>query len=63
MNMGKACAIFKNINDDNISDDDKALAIYIVMNMVTHNGITKAEFLEAVKWLWNRSYEVKSEEE
>lgn len=63
MNMGTACAIFKNINDDNISDDDKALAIYIVMNMVTHNGITKAEFLEAVKWLWNRSYEVKSEEE
>lgn len=63
MNMGKACAIFKNINADNIPDDDKALAIYIVMNMATHNGITKAEFLEAVKWLWNRSYEVKSEEE
>lgn len=62
MNISKACAIIKNINANNISDDDKALAIYIVMNMATHNGITKAEFLEAVKWLWNRSYEVSEEE-
>lgn len=62
MNISKACAIIKNINANNISDDDKALAIYIVMNMATHNGITKAEFLETVKWLWNRSYEVSEEE-
>lgn len=62
MNIGKACAIIKNINANNISDDDKALAIYIVMNMETHNGITKSELIEAVKWLWNRSYEVSEEE-
>ncbi len=58
MNIGKACAIFKNINANNISDDDKALAIYTVMNMPTHNGITKADFLEVVKWLWNKDYEM-----
>ncbi len=63
MNISKACAIFKNINANNISDDDKALAIYMVMNMETHNGITKAAFLEVVKWLWNRNYEIEDVEE
>ncbi len=63
MNIGTACAIFKNINADNISDDDKVLAIYTVMNMETHNAITKTDFLEVVKWLWNRSYEIEGAEE
>ena len=62
MNIGKACSIFKNINADNISDDDKALAIYIVINMPTHNGITKADFLEVVKWLWNSHCEMEDGE-
>ena len=60
MNIGKASAIIKNINANNISDDDKAIAIYRVMNMETHNGITKSDLFDVVKWLWNRNYKNKS---
>jgi hypothetical protein len=47
MTNGMAYAICKNINDCNRSDDDKGLAIYIMMNMETHNGITKLGIVEA----------------
>ena len=56
MNIGTACAIFQNLDSDKFTDEEKALAIYEVMNMPTHNGVSKYSMLEAIKWLWNKAY-------
>ena len=54
MNIGKAFAIFKNINSDKYTYYEKVEAIELVLQAETHNSITKSEFKEAFKWLWNR---------
>lgn len=57
MNIGKARAIFEDINNSEYSECDKALAIYRVMYMETHNSVTKKSMLEVIKWLWDRQFE------
>ena len=57
MKIGKAMEIFEDINSDEYYDADKALAIYRVMYMETHNSVTKASMLEVIKWLWDRHFE------
>ena len=57
MDIGKAMAIFEDINNSEYSECDKALAIYRVMHMETHNAVTKASMLEVIKWLWDRHFE------
>lgn len=59
MNVGKACAIFEQLDSDKYTDEEKAVAIYKVMNMPTHNSITKAAMLKAIKWFFDKCYEVK----
>lgn len=62
--LAKAIAIVKDISSDKFTDEEKGVAIYLVMNMATHNFITKTDFLNVIKWLWNRLYEyVEVEEE
>lgn len=58
MDIGKAMAIFHNINSDKYSDNEKAMAIYRVMHMETHNAVTKESMLEVIRWLWDRQYEL-----
>ena len=58
MNIGKACAIFVQINSDKYTDNEKAIAIYDVLQMPTHNGITKDRALAVAKYLFNKIYEV-----
>ena len=58
MNIGKACAIFKQINSENYTYEEKVEAIYHVLDMPTHNGITKDEILAAFKWLFDQNCEV-----
>ena len=50
-------AIFEDINNSEYSECDKALAIYRVMHMETHNAVTKASMLEVIRWLWDRQFE------
>ena len=40
MNIGKACAIFEQIESERYTDEEKLLAIREVIEMPTHNGIT-----------------------
>ncbi len=54
MNIGKACAIFEQIASDKYSERDKLQAIKQVLEMPTHNGITKDEILTAFRWLFNQ---------
>ena len=57
MNVGKACAVFEQIESKRYTDEEKLLAIREVIEMSTHNGITKDTILNAFKWLWNYSIE------
>ena len=63
MDIGKAMAIFNNINSDKYSVNEKAMAIYRVMHMETHNAATKASMLEVIRWLWDRQFELVEGEE
>lgn len=52
MNIGKAVAIFKNIRSDKYAIDEKGCAIYHVCKMPTHNGITKKDMIDVLRWLF-----------
>lgn len=56
MELGKAIAIFNQIESDDYSDAEKIEAIRMVIDMETHNSITKAEILMALEWLWDFGY-------
>ena len=58
MDIGRAMAIFNNINSDKYSVNEKAMAIYRVMHMETHNAVPKASMLEVIRWLWDRQFEL-----
>lgn len=59
MNIGRACAIFKDIDNNKYTNNEKFTAIYEVVKMETHNSITKAEILKALAWLVNDLLKVK----
>ncbi len=50
MEIGKATAIFKNIDQVAASDAEKIEAINEVVVLDTHNGITKTDVLHALNW-------------
>lgn len=58
INLGKANAIFKQITSDNYSEDEKLRSILTVLDMQTHNGITKDTILKAFRWLFDYAIEV-----
>lgn len=63
MNKGRALAIFENIENASESTEEKGVAILIVMNMETHNSVTKANMLKVIRWLWDMVFEIKREGE
>ena len=58
MKIKKACAIFTEIESDEFGDLEKLYAIKEVLNMETHNGISKEEILDAFKWIFNLAVEL-----
>ena len=58
MKLGKACAVFMQIESSEYTDEEKAESIYHVMSMPTHNGINKDSMLKVIKWLFDRQWEV-----
>ena len=58
--IGKSCAIFKDILGMHM-EEEKALAIHDVMEMPTHNGFTKEEMMNVIKWLWHQKYRLDDE--
>ena len=46
-----AMTIFKDIHNDDVDPEDKLTAIQEVLDMETHYSITKADLLEALRWL------------
>lgn len=49
MNVGKACAVFEQVESDGYTDEEKLIAIEMVLDMPTHNGITKDTILKAFR--------------
>lgn len=62
MNIGKACAIFEQIQKEKYSDNEKLWAIKDVLDMPTHNGITKDTILNAFRWFFDYAIEETQEE-
>lgn len=62
MNIGKACAIFEQIQKEKYSDNEKLWAIKDVLDMPTHNGITKDTILNTFKWFFDYAIEEAQEE-
>ena len=63
MNIGRARAIFDNIWNATESVEEKALAIRMVLDMETHNSVTKASMLNVMDWLWNQIFELQEDEQ
>lgn len=54
MNIGKAFAVFQQIESKKYTKDEKYEAIHDVINAATINSITKKQVLNAVSWLFNK---------
>jgi len=63
MNIGTAIKIFNNIFDDTYTIEEKGLSIRKVIDMETHNSITKGQMLKAMNWMWEQIFELKQEGE
>ena len=50
MTLTKAICIFKNIENAEYSNSEKLESLAIVLDMPTHNSITKDEILKAFRW-------------
>ena len=63
MTVGEARAIFDNLEGCQRPIETKGLAIKIIMDMKTHNSVTKAQLLKAMNWMWDQMFEYKREED
>lgn len=54
MNIGKAFAVFQQIESKKYTKDEKYEAIHDVINTATINSITKKQVLNVVSWLFNK---------
>lgn len=63
MKIGKATAVFMQINSDKYTAEEKGTAIYEILKMPTHNGINKDAMLRVIKFLLELAYDVPEEDE
>ena len=63
MNIGKACGIFKQIDNEKYTKQEKLNAVKLVIGMPTHNGITKDEILNAFRWFFDWAVEESSKKQ
>ncbi len=61
MTLSQAIAIFGNLDTYVGPDEEKGQAIWMVLNMETHNSITKASMLKAIRWLLELSFDIQEE--
>ena len=61
MNIGTARAIFENLFDSKYSIEEKGTAIRTVIDIETHNSITKIQMLKAMNWMWEQIFELEHE--
>ncbi len=63
MKIYRAVAIFSDIRNEEISDHEKAVAIYRVMNRPEKQlqQVKKTAMLEVIRWLWQRCFRRKED--
>ena len=60
MTIAEALAIFHDIENPEISDHKKAVAIYVVTQKQRRlNEVKKEAMVEVIRWLWRRSFRKK----
>ena len=57
MKIQKALLIFDNIESEDFTEEEKAIAIKMVLAMPTKNSVTKDTICKAFLWMWNQFYE------
>ena len=62
MNIGKACAIFNQIDSPDYTAEEKGEAILHVLQMPTHMSITKAAMIKVIWWLLDTAFEIPKDE-
>lgn len=62
MKIGKACAIFQQIDSDKYTVEEKGTAILEVLKMPTHNGVTKDAMLRVINFLLYLAFDVPEQE-
>ena len=53
MTLGRARAIFEQIESDKFTKEEKVEAIIKVMSMATTNSVRRWELMNALRWLCN----------
>lgn len=61
MKIGEAVKIFKDIENEQYTVEEKGTAIMHVCRMPTHNSIKKDLILKALWWLLNLAFELPEE--
>lgn len=61
MTLGDAYIIFQNIDSPDFSDEEKGNAVWKIVNMETHMGVTKAMMLKVIRWLLGLSFKLPEE--
>ncbi len=63
MSISMARTIFANLFDSKYSIEEKGTAIRTVIDMETHNSITKCQMLVCMNWMWEQIFEIQKEDE
>ena len=61
MGIGRACAIFFDIESSRFSDSEKLEAIKMILQFETTNGVSKQRLVKALRWITNKYTEVENE--
>ena len=61
MTMGDAYIIFSDIDDPGIEDEVKGMAIWKIINLETHNGVTKDMMLKVIRYLMGLAFDLPEE--
>lgn len=53
MKIGQALSVFMDIESNEHTMKEKGEAIHRVLQMPTHNGVTKDMMMKVIRWLFN----------
>jgi hypothetical protein len=63
MSSSQAFEIISCLDDPEITNKEKAVAIHIVMGQPKRNNVTKAQMERMIRWLWELSFQWTDEED
>lgn len=54
---GRVLLVLRNINSPFFTDEEKGECLRHVLDLATHNGISKGLILQWCDWLWHKVFE------